>query len=396
MKILLVSWSTLPNKGGSSIIVENLAKNFSKDQLVVLGSRKLQSEKPPQRPVDGPKFIYFFSELYLFGRGYRYFIWFRRWRFQPLIRKIKNIIREEKIDYVIGVYPNPFYCHAACLAAKELKVPFSSYFHNTYTDNIAITDPQAEAIQQEVFDNSEHIFVMSKGMQRFYERKYRLNKFRPLVHTFNRFPEDTSLQGLPGSGKKHYRLVAIGNFNESNMDATLRFAHAVSRNPKYSLSLFTHVPKVLLRKRGLDTNLIEYEGFVNPDEVHAVLQHYDILVLTHGFTGGYGEVEYQTIFPTRTIPLLLAGKPIIAHSPEGSFLNDFIRENQCAELVHEASEAAIIEGLERISNNQDYQEQLVQASRQTAQQFYGPQVVQDLKDLLQAVEKQSPAHETDV
>ena len=50
-------------------------------------------------------------------------------RFQTT--NIKKIILKEKIDHVIGVYPNPFYCLAACQAAKSLGIPFSSYFHNT-------------------------------------------------------------------------------------------------------------------------------------------------------------------------------------------------------------------------------------------------------------------------
>ena len=382
MKILIVSWSILPSKGGSSVIVENLAKNFRGDELVVLGSRKLFQSKKVVRDPKGPRFFYFFSELYFLGRGYRYFIWFRKWRFKPLVKRIKTLIQQEKIDHVIGVYPNPFYCLAASMAAKELGIPFSSYFHNTYTDNVAITDPKAEEIQKQIFDNSENIFVMSKGMQDFYEDRYGLKKFVSLVHTFNAFADERSLKGIPGENKKHYKLVAIGNFNESNMDATLRLAKTISDHPKYSLSLFTHVPKVLLKKRGLDPRSIEYEGFVDPDEVHQVLQHYDICVLTHGFTGGYGEIEYKTIFPTRTIPLLLAGKPILAHSPKGSFLNDFIQENKCAELVDLPSSEAIIEGLERITNNQNYQKELVNAARETARQFYGPNVVEGLKQVL--------------
>lgn len=388
MKILIVSWSILPSKGGSSIIVENLAKNFDKDDLVVLGSRKVMGHQAVERPASNPKFIYFASEIYLFGRGYRYFTWFRKWRFKPLINFIKQVIKKEKIDYVIGVYPNPFYCHAACIAAKELNIPFSSYFHNTYTDNQAIVDPKATEIQQEIFDASEHIFVMSKGMQRFYEEQYQLKKFRPLVHSFNAFPAATSLKGIPGVDKKHYKLVAIGNFNESNMDATLRFAVSIREHSKYSLSLFTHVPKILLKKRGLDLQSIEYEGFVSPDKVHAVLQEYDICVLTHGFKGGYGEVEYKTIFPTRTIPLLLSGKPIIAHSPEGSFLNDFIRQHQCAELVNDPSAEAIIAGLEKITNDLDYQKRLVAAAEETAKQFYGPNVVKQLQSILNRTQTQ--------
>ncbi len=382
MKILLVSWSTLPNKGGSSIIVENLAQNLGKDELVVLGSKTLFQNVNMQRPLDGPTFHYFFSEMYFFGRGYRFFTWFRKWRFRPLINKIKSIISDQNIDYVIGVYPNPFYCHAACIASKEMNLPFSAYFHNTYIENVAITDPQAPRIQKEIFDTAQFVFVMSKGMQKFYESKYPKTTFLPLIHTFNSFPKRASMTGVPGERKKQYKLVAIGNFNESNMDATLRFAVAIRKNPKYSLSLFTHVPKVLLRKRGMDLSGVEYEGFVNPEKVHEVLQEYDVCVLTHGFTGGYGEVEYQTIFPTRTIPLLLSGKPIIVHSPKGSFLNDFVKEHQCALLVEEPSPEAIVAGLEKITNDLSYQEELVEAAKRTVEKFYGPTVVKEWKMLL--------------
>lgn len=382
MKILLVSWSSLPNKGGSSIIVENLAKNFSKEEMVVLGSRQFRQEPIPTRSASGPVFHYFFSEMYFMGRGYRFFGWFRKWRFQPLVKKIKSLIASEKIEYVIGVYPNPDYCHAACLAAREMNIPFSSYFHNTYTENIAITDPNAGAIQNEIFENSEQVFVMSKGMQKFYQEKYRSNKFVPLVHTFYQYPQTKATKSIPGSDKKHYKLVAIGNFNESNIDATQRFIKAIKDHPKYSLSVYTHVPKLLLRQRGIDVDAIDHKGFISPDDIHEALQDYDICVLTHGFTGGYGEVEYKTIFPTRTIPFLLSGKPILAHSPPGSFLNDFIEENQCAELIDQASEAAILEGLERICNSTAYQEQLIEASKKTAKQFYGPQVVQQLQETL--------------
>ena len=376
MKILLVSWSVLPNKGGSSIIVENLIKNFNKEEMVVLASTKLFQNNNIKRRV---KVYYFFSELYFLGRGYRYFIWFRKLRFKALIQKIKTIIEKEKIEYIIGVYPNPFYCYAASIAAKEMNIPFSSYFHNSYADNIAITDSKAARIQKEIFDQSENVFVMSKGMQAFYKEKYQLKNCIPLVHTFNQFPNLDSQTGIPGANKKQYQLVAIGNFNESNMEATKRFVNAIKANPKYSLSLYTHVPKVLLRKRGLDTNAIEYKGFVNPEKVYEVLQEYDICVLTHGFTGAYGTIEYRTIFPTRTIPFLLSGKPIFAHSPSGSFLNDFIKENKCAKLVEIADEKAIINGLDEICNNIVFQKQLVAASRKTAEQFYGPTVVEKLK-----------------
>lgn len=383
MKLLLVSWSILPRAGGSSVIVEQLARNFDRQDMIVLGSSSLFGSRPPVRPADTPRFEYFHSEMSLFGRGERYFRWISKRRFPSLVNKIKELIRKEGIDYVIGVFPNDLYCYAACRAAKESGIPFSSYFHNTYVDNVAITDPKAAEIQQTIFDQSQYVFVMSRGMQRFYEEKYKLSNVVPLLHTFYDWPAEDTLSGIPGSKKSRYRLVAIGNFNESNMEATIRLADAVRDHPNYELNLYTHVPDLLLRKRGLNTTGIRHRGFVRPEEVHGVLQDYDIAVLTHGFTGGYGEVEYRTIFPTRTIPLLLSGKPILAHSPPGSFLNEFLEEHQCAELVAEAGQEAVLTGLERITASSDYQQQLVANAQRAARQFYGPEVVKQLTRLLQ-------------
>ena len=231
MKILLVSSSILPQSGGSSIIVENLARNFTKKNMLVLGSAEFNQTNKVVRDSDGPEFRYFFSELSLFGRGARFFDWFRKWKFQPLVNEIKRTIQQEKITYVIGVYPNQFYCLAASRAAKNLNIPFSSYFHNTYIENTAITDPKAVDYQNEIFENSQYVFVMSKGMQVYYKQKYGLNKFVPLVHTFNEYPDVAKNTGIPKSGKETYNLVAIGNFNESNLEATKRFIEAISQNP---------------------------------------------------------------------------------------------------------------------------------------------------------------------
>ncbi len=387
MKILLVSWSILPRTGGSSVIVENLAQCFSKSELVVLGGAPLFGSKAHARGPNDPKFVYFPSEISLLGRGARYFESIRKWRFQSLVKKLKDVIRLEKIDRVIGIYPDAFYCLAACRAAKAERVPFYAYFHNTYIENKEITDPKAPLIQREIFDTSKFIFVMSKGMQQYYNTKYSgyQQKFIPLVHTFHEYPDPANLSGIPGVDKKHYNLVAIGNFNESNMEATRRFVEAIGDHPKFSLSLYTHVPPLLLQQRGLKTRLITHKGFVKPGDVLDALQAYDICVLTHGFTGGYGPIEYQTIFPTRTIPLLLSGKPIIAHSPKHSFLNDFIAEHQCAELVDEPQEEAVLAGLERIAGSESYQKKLVGAARKTARLFHGPRVVEELRALLKSV-----------
>ena len=377
MKLLLVSWAVAPMSGGSAVIVENLAKNFTRDEMIVLGSARMIRRKPIRRSSQDPKFFYFRSELDFFGRGYRFFIWFRRLRFQPLIERIKNLIVEEDVTHVMGVYPNPFYCLAASRAARQLNVPFYSYFHNTYSDNAAITDAHASGVQQEIFENSRIIFVMSAGMQQFYEQKYAGHTFSPLVHTFNQWPNKSADDGRPNTDV--CRLVAIGNFNESNLDATRRFIRAIENHPEYELHIYTHVPKWLLKRRGIHLDRVRYHHAVSPDQVHTELQKYDICILTHGFAGGYGEIEYQTIFPTRSIPFLLSGKPILVHAPKDSFLSTFVRDHGCGILVDQKDETAILRGLESLRNDELIRDQVVLAARKTASQFYGPEVADGLR-----------------
>lgn len=350
--------------------------------MIVLGATEFFQNNDLGRNPNQPEFRYFFSEITFFGRGNRFFNWFRKLRFGALVRKIEKIIKTEKITHVVGVYPNEEYCLAASRAARNAGVSFSSYFHNTYVENVAITDPKAGEIQSEIFESSDHVFVMSNGMKRFYEKKYQLKKFIPLVHTFDEYPVANSLTGIPGKGKKEYKLVAIGNFNESNLDATRRLLRAIKNEPKFSFHVYTHVPELLLRQRGLDTSQINHHGSVSPEQIHEELQKYDLCVLTHGFTGGYGEVEYQTIFPTRTIPFLLSGKPIFAHSPKGSFLNDFIKDNQCAVLADEENENDILKKLNQLCDDENRQEELVAFAKKASDQFYGRNVAEELKQRL--------------
>ena len=229
MKILLVSSSVLPATGGSSVIVENLAKNFQKDELIVLGACGLS--KPQYHRAKGfPDVLYFFSEFSIFGRGARFFEWFRNLRMKALEKYISQLIKREKIDKIIGVYPNIQFCLAACRAAKTNKIPFFSYFHNTYIENRAIKDSNAVQYQQEIFDQSKLIFVMSDGMKKYYEQNYSYDKFEALVHTFDQFPAYKTHK--PIQQKKVYKLVAIGNFNESNLEATKRFLNAIKDDKK--------------------------------------------------------------------------------------------------------------------------------------------------------------------
>jgi hypothetical protein len=383
-KVLVVSASVYPDRGAAAIVMEKLASQFSRDEMVLVGELGMFEKPENGRGPTSPQCSYIRSRFSLMGRGARFFEPLRRQLLPAIVRRICDVAQRERCNYLLGVYPDELYCHAACQASIELDLPFSSYFHNTYMDNAAIDPRRATEIQAQIFERSEYVFVMSEGMKRFYDEKYGLGKFVPLVHTFEEYPPlEQEGSEFAQSGKT--RLVLYGNFNESNMDATRRLIHAVKNDGRYELNLYTSVPRLLLRQRGMDVSAVVYHGSLGHlafADLFAELRQYDIVVLTHGFTGAYGDVEYQTIFPTRTIPMLLSGRPILVHSPPGAYLTEFFRENNCAVVVDEPSPAAILSGLKRIELDATLRNNLVTRAMSAAEPFYGPLVADFLRERL--------------
>ncbi|MFZ1424549.1 MAG: glycosyltransferase [Saprospiraceae bacterium] len=385
-KLWYISWMIPPSQGGSSYITHQLAKNFESQEIVVLGgSRKLfQGSKF----YDGVLYHYFFTELNWKGHGDRFFFLPRLLLFPIFVLNLFKLAKTEKPVAILTSFPDAFFLFASWLVARFFKIKLFSYFHNTYVDNRhGFSKWIAEKIQSKVFSDSSLIFVMSDGMKDYYKLQYPeyAQKIATLPHTFDVYPKDPDSK-VNFKSTPPFRLILIGTFNNSNIEATGRLLKLLSKHrDTYLVDIYTSTNKNILKlKWGLDLDAlgINHRGFVKQENVNALFENYDVCLLTHGFTGEYTEVEYQTIFPTRTIPLLLSGKPILAHSPLNSFLTNFIQKFDCAELVTEPSELSLLNGLLRVTEDSARKHQLILNAKVAAHSFYGPTVVKNLKKLL--------------
>lgn len=386
MKILYVTKAVKPNKGGSVSICENLIKQFTASEMVVLGSRRVFTKKYNRSySFNSPRVYYQFGEVNYKGKGDRFLVPFRYILFPFLILRIIRLYRKEGCNHILANFPDIFFCYAAYLASVLLGADYSTYFHNTYLEN----RPQghrgyfARKWQPKIFNRSKNIFVMSEGMRNFFAKLYpSKSNFITLPHTHNYRPEARKTRCIGNPVK----FVLIGNFNESNIDATRRVIDALKNKPSYKFFFYTHVPDILLKSRGLDISAIKNMGFVDESELIEEIRKYDIAILTHGFTGGYSEVEYQTIFPTRTIPLLLSGLPLFVHSPNNSFLSDYIRDKDCAELVVESQYSSIQRSIDILINSSTRQEQIVKNALEAAKEFDGLRIASCLRSQIKEVE----------
>jgi glycosyltransferase involved in cell wall biosynthesis len=114
----------------------------------------------------------------------------------------------------------------------------------------------------------------------------------------------------------------------------------------------------------------------------AALALCDVMLLPHGFTGPYHPVEYETIFPTKTIEYLISGRPILAHTPPGAFLTRFLRDHDCALVVDTPDHAAVLAAVQRLLTDAPLRARLVRNALKAAEQFQVKRVVAEFREVL--------------
>jgi len=219
-----------------------------------------------------------------------------------ILFRLFRVFKKSNCKQVLAIYPNDFYTFMALIIAKWYRVPFYSYFHNTYLDNQSgIKLIFAKWLQPKVFRNSRVVFVMSEGMKDIMEGEYPNQEFVPLVHSFHgEIPETSHSMKL----NEKLDIAFMGNLNDSNKDAFGRIKCLLDKYPNCELTTYSGTPDAIFKELGVSGSRVHHTR-VGFDEVVDALKKHDVLFLPHGFEGGMKEIEYATIFPTRTIPYLL-------------------------------------------------------------------------------------------
>ncbi len=376
-KVLLISWGVPPETTGSSIIVGNLAKQFTHEEMVVVG------EKPSERPSvfwkeDWPEIVYVTQGWPPTRRGAR---WWRRCQVPFMLFRCLYLAKKHRCASVLVVYPSEEFLLVGYLTAKLTKARLYPYLHNTFLDQYDRSHARyrlAQWLQSRVFEAAAHIFVMSEGMVELYRERYPEVRCSALRHSFN---EDIPEFASPPPPATPVRFVISGNVNASCAEAATRVSAAIAQIDS-RLTLLSGTPKGYLKELGLLRAGVHCET-VSRDLLLSRLSEADIVILAHGFTGTMSEEEYRTIFPTKTIEYLICGRPILAHTPPGSYLTRFLRTHQCALVVETPDAEAILLAVRRLREDAALRASLVRNALRTAKLFHASVVASELRAILE-------------
>ena len=363
-RVLVVSGSVPPLLSGSAVIIANLAKQFSHEEMVVTGERPVGGRAITWRH-EWPQLVYSISGWPPAWpcRGAR---WWRTLQLPVLFFRCVRLVRKHRCTAILVIFPEEEFLFAGYLAAAWTGAKLFAYFHDTYVENrTGLRLRFARWLQARVFTKASHVFVISEGMVDLYRERYPGLECSTLPHSFNGALPDFTPPPDPGSA---LRFAICGTISESCLEATVRVCEAIAQVKGASLTLLSGTSSSDLNRLGLLRDRVRHET-VSPDQVVSRLRNADIVVLPLGFRGALSPEEYRTAFPTRTIEYLLCGRPILAHSPAEWYLTRFLKEHDCAMLVTEPSVSALLQAVEQLRVDQALRARLVRNALSAAEMF---------------------------
>jgi glycosyltransferase involved in cell wall biosynthesis len=374
--ILLLSWTVPPETTGSAVIVGNLAKQFSRSQMIVAG------ERPRNKPAivwkdEWPEISYVSKAWPQTRRGAR---WWRKLQIPVLVLRCLRLAWKQQCTRIVVVFPCEEYLLVGYMVAKITGAALFPYFHNTYVEQCephTLHARIARWFQSRVFREAGHVFVMSDGMVELYGKRYPHVKCSALLHSFN---EDIPDYNAPPPVAEPSHFMLSGNINESCTDAATRLAAAVSL-VNGRLTILSGTPKAHLQKLGMMRDGVRHET-VSRDLLVGRLAEADVVLLAHGFTGGLSDEEYRTIFPTKTIEYLICGRPILAHAPADCYLTRFLCEHGCALVVDRPDHDDLVTAIHRLCADAALRASLVRNALRVARRFQASIVAASLRSVL--------------
>lgn len=202
---------------------------------------------------------------------------------------------------------------------------------------------------------------ISDSMAEEYNRRYH-KQFLPFHN-----PVDLSLfktkQATKVPTNEVMKVLYLGRIGTANANTIIQFATIISQLNKTPRKLEFHIySKDIDLPQMKQLNRLESIYIYPPvphEEVPDLFPMYGILLLPLDFTEAGLKFSRLSI-PTKATEYMLSGVPILVFAPEATAVSQFFRQNNCGHCLTDNNPEAILNSLERLTNDFEYRDQLCQ------------------------------------
>jgi glycosyltransferase involved in cell wall biosynthesis len=366
-RLTVVAPSFPPQVSGSTILLANLLSSYRGDLNAVAGYDRYSKCDPdflapcPSRHLRLPS-----TFPVLYDRLSRRFPGITCLSIQA---SIYRTLKEFGSTVVLGSYPYAVNVVAAFLAARRLRVPFYTYMHDLWIENVPSGTASArfaEKWEPVLLQQSTRVLCITEAMQKHYEDKYNI-RTELLPHSIPE--EDCSnapAEMLP-PGPRSPTVVFVGGVSSSmNLDALKVLAHASELlPPDYELLFCTSMDSASLSRLGIRSPRLKVK-YLSRSEVRRLQSEAHVLVvpLSHKNCSIH---EVRTVFSTKLLEYLISGRPIIVFAPEDSYHALSASAHGWGYVVTEDSPAALAAAITKVISDENLATRLVTAALHEAQ-----------------------------
>ncbi|MCJ7633084.1 glycosyltransferase [Candidatus Bathyarchaeota archaeon] len=335
MRTLVISWFFPPNTGGAATVMYNLCKFLPKSDYVILTA---SSDWNILGRVHDLHFALDCYSIYL--PVHNHALGSFRFSLSVFIRGLL-LNKKEGCDCLLAVYPDIFDLLGAYFLHVVIRKPLVVYMHDLFSENItnSLLRTLWGLVEKVIFSASHVVLVTNEKFKKHYEDRLIFNT-KVFPHSIELRPEK-KLDQIKKAKTGKTRIVFTGTVSEAQEDAVFALIEATKDADNLEVIFATPSEKDYLK--GVSVGYLSKEG------CRKLQATADILFVPLALKYRNPD-ETRIAFPTKILEYLMAGKPILAMAPRGSYVEDFINRNEVGIVVTEGSKEDIVGAVRKLAN----------------------------------------------
>lgn len=345
--LTVISRSFPPQVSGSAILLANLLADYPGAATAIAGFTR-HSKSDPDFKVPCPTH-------YLLPPRIRSLVFDYLGRQKPdlaatiMAAAMKRALRRQKSAVVLGAFPHHAFFVASFRAAQALELPFYAHMHDLWQENVPTGTPQeafARKWESIILRQSTRVLCMTEAMQEHYAKKYGISS-QLLPHTIRDEDLAKAPSGLlPAQLPQPTALFVGGLSRHMNQDALGVLAQASELLPTEYQLVFCTPDKDRLTSLGIVSSRLQAK-FLSRAHVQELQSHSHVLMAPLSHKNGSAD-EVRTVFSTKLLEYLVAGRPILVFAPADSHHARSARDNGWGYVVSEDSPEALAAGIKTV------------------------------------------------
>ena len=365
--LTVVSRGFPPQVSGSSILLANLLANYPGKVNAVVGHNAYAQFDPaflPPCPVHHLAFPHTVP-IVCDRLGRR----LPRVLSRSLQYSMQHAFRQLGTQVVLAAFPHEAYVVAAFQAARQRGLPFYIHMHDLWGENMPAGTASARfaaAWEAVILRQATRVLCMTETMQKHYEKHFGIPTYL-LPHSIRE--QDylhAPTQMLPARMAQPTVLFVGAVSPKMNLDALKVLAAASELLPaEYRLLFCTSFDLSALDRVGIRSSRLQTQ-YVTREEVQRLQSAAHVLIapLSHKDCSIH---EVHTVFSTKLLEYLVAGRPIVVFAPAHSYHAESARKNSWGYVVTEDSPAALAAAIVKLVTDEQLAAELVQGAQREAQ-----------------------------